>query len=355
MTIEELFALTEWVSREIQGRNVIQKFDALITVLKTNSRPNQEKQPFDEQKSDLLDTLLKINTNSLSYDQQRILEKLGIFENVTHSAVSKIEDVLFRNALDVATAHKTISNLKDRVNKGLQAMSKINESLLPIIDELPDIESSGAILKVHFAGDAGIGNVTNLKHWSSEWHEIARGFAMAHGGAPEDARVLGAHYGSLVIVFGVGLGIATSISATILGLLKIVEQGLNIRKQVEEIRNLKLNNKKIEEDLQNEADTQREKGIEELISEIIESLPKQPDGEVKTALSRGIRKLSEFVDAGGSVDCYLPKAQDDEDEEQPEQISELRSKLTDNFEKVRELENRILALEHSSISPEPNA
>ncbi|WP_187148401.1 hypothetical protein [Thioalkalivibrio sulfidiphilus] len=50
MQVEELYDLTSWIQAEIVDKQIVQKYQQLHKVLQVNTQPNQQKQPFEEQK-----------------------------------------------------------------------------------------------------------------------------------------------------------------------------------------------------------------------------------------------------------------------------------------------------------------
>ena len=123
------------------------------------------------------------------------------------AAVGRIEDFLFRNALDIATVLGRVEEALRAVQDGCRKSDEIKASLedcVPSETELPD----EILIRVSFTNAASISNIVDLKRWSREWHDIARGIAMAHGASPESIRVVGAGKGSIVVDLAVIYAIA---------------------------------------------------------------------------------------------------------------------------------------------------
>jgi hypothetical protein len=78
MNVTELYALTFWIDNEIHNANIVNKYQELHTILSQNSQPNQQKQPFENQKDNLITSLRDVPLNTLTLDQLDFLEKLGI-------------------------------------------------------------------------------------------------------------------------------------------------------------------------------------------------------------------------------------------------------------------------------------
>jgi hypothetical protein len=173
---------------------------------------------------------------------------------------------------------------------------------------------------------------------------------MVHGMAPEDVRVVGATKGSIVIELAVVYGIAQTISAIILKALHVAERVLDIRKKVEEIRGMRLANDKIARDLEDEAQKEKDKGINEITVQVIQELGKDPEkeGDQVNALDTAVRDLVDFIEKGGEIDCLIPEekgtgnGEANGDDERGPQVRKLRIA----FEEIRALEAKLKQLEH---------
>ena len=193
-------------------------------------------------------------------------------------------------------------------------------------------------------------NITDFKSWGNVWYDIGRGISMAHDASPEDVKIVGATKGSIIIELAVIASIATTTSAIILSGLKVAEKVLDIRKKVEEIKNLKLQNKKLAIDLEKEADKERESGIEKISKDLIKKLKIKINGEgdKANALEKAVKNLVNFVESGGEIDFILPErneSSDDESEDTQPDYGEL--KIT--FQEIRQLENKLKRLEEKTI------
>ncbi len=60
MNVSELFELTHWVTKEIGEAQIPQKYQALQTIIQQHAQPNQQRQPFEAQKDDLIEALRNI-------------------------------------------------------------------------------------------------------------------------------------------------------------------------------------------------------------------------------------------------------------------------------------------------------
>lgn len=337
MEIQELLSVSHWIDKNIVQTLVDNKYQQLLSVLKqhVNERNNQLKPEFNTQKNDLIDTIKVITTIGLTNKQERILNKIGILNHVGEVGVSKIEDVLFRNNLDIETATTKVGLILQQITSALVTSKQIKTCLTPLIeiDETEDeIESYDVIVRVHFHKDVSINNISDFKRWGSIWYDIGRGISMAHDFAPEDIKVIAAQKGSIIMVLAVTAAIATTTSTIILSALKVADRVLTIRKKAEEIKNLKLSNKKLEIDLEKEADKERKEGLEAITKQLSVSLNinQNGDGEKVIALEKSVRNLIDFVEKGGEVDFF---ANEDKDEKVSEDIALLKA----NFDEIKQL------------------
>ena len=354
MDISELIQLTRWIDREIKNEQIPQRYESLKQVLLANVRPNQARQSFESQQEDLLTTIAKVPLESLTTQQLAYLQEIGIGLNVGADAVSRIEDVLFRNALDIANAGQRLSELTEEVKAGVAKSEEIQKAL-DVGDDFTEWETglNGKIMvRVAFSHGASISNVVDLKTWSNIWHEIGRGIAMMHDSSPEEIEVIGAGRGSVVIELAVAYGIATTISKIILEALKVTEKVLDIRKKAEEIRGMKLGNDKIAKELDEEAEKEKAKGVRRISERVTKAKRKKDsnEGDKVAAFDKAVKNLVDFVDQGGEVDCVVPNEQGETPgtEAKPEH-SELKE-LHATFKEIRHLEIHLKQLEDGATA-----
>lgn len=347
MQIEELYELTNWVEREIVKRKINQKFKQLHKILQQNAQANQQKQPFEEQQKELIDSLAAVALTELSTGQIEVLSRIGIGSNIGREGVSKVEDTLFRNALDIASAAQYIQQSMQEIEEGVQWSKQIREHISKIIDTESVIEiGENVLLRVNFANDANISNLTEFKEWGKTWWEIGRGISMAHGEAPETIRVIGASKGSIIISLLSAYSIAKTASTIIMETLKIIEKIYDIKKKAEEVKALKLSNNEAENALESAVTTERDNGIENIINSSIENIgiDRESEGDKVNALSSAIKKLADFIEKGGEVDFVMPDEAEENDEEDDK--SQERKNLRVMFKEVRKIEQKIQQIEH---------
>lgn len=344
MNVSELFQLTQWIDSEIRGKRIVDIYQQLFNILQQNTQPNVPKQPFETQKNELIEAIQGVALDRVTKDQLEFLKKLGIADTVGDVGVEIIEDILYKNVIDVATSAQKLQSQIQKINSGLSKSDQIKSGLHGCVG-VEEYEIADQILmRVAFTGHAAISNVTDFKHWGSTWYDIGRGITMAHGLTPEDVRIVGATKGSVIIELAVAYTIARTTSGIILEALKVAERVIEIKTKAEELRALKIDNDKIAKEVEKAAQSEKEKGVE-AISATIQSqlgIKKDGEGDKVNALEKAIKNLVGFIENGGEVDFVMPEDEVIEGEEEAMQAKELRVA----FEEIRKLEKKIELLEH---------
>ena len=342
MNVSELYKLTIWVSKEIEAAQIPSLYQALQQILQQNSQ-SSSKQPFEAQKDSLIKALEQVDLASLTKDQLAFLRELGIAEAVGDDGANAIEDVLYKNVIDLATAAQKTQLIYQEVAEGLAKSNQIKVGLTGIVSSEQYELDNEILMRVTFTGQAKMGNIKDFKTWGNAWYDIGRGIALAHGTSPEDIKIVGATTGSIIIELAVVASIATTASGIILAALKVAEKVLDIKKKAEEIRGLKLTNEKLAKDLDEAADTEKEKGIEEITVTMIKklSIKKTGEGDKVKALETSIKNLVNFIEQGGEVDFIMPESGIEEGDEEPS-----NKELRVAFQEIRRLEEKIALIEH---------
>jgi len=344
MNVSELFDLTYWISREIEKKQIPQKYQTLQTILQQHSQPNQQKQPFDSQKEDLINTLINVPLDQLTRDQLEFLSNLGIAQAVGDEGINTIEEVLYKNVIDVATSAQKLQEILQKISEGISKSNQIKEGLTDCVAEEEYETDNEILMRVSFTGHALMSNVTDFKSWGSIWYDIGRGIAMAHNASPEEIKIVGATKGSIIIELAVIASIATTTSGIILAALKVAEKVIDIRTKAEELRGLKMKNDKFAKDLEKEAENEKKAGIEEITGKVAQELQlKEDEGDKVTALDKAVKNLVNFIEKGGIVDFVIP-----EDEEMEDGKEDENQQLRVAFLEIRKLEKKVALLEHKN-------
>ncbi len=353
MQIEELSAFLTWFNEEVRQPNIPKLYQQLHAILQQNAQPNQQKQPFEQQKENLIGGVMAVDLAALNDAQLRFAEQIGLLALVGQQAKDTIEDVLFKNVIDVATSATRMQECQKALNEILQKMKQVEDGLSGYVEEA-EVEYEEALVHVRFQRDSSITNVVELKQWGSAWYDIGRGVAMAHHLPPEDIKIIGASRGSLVVDLAVAYAVAKTLSYIILLVLKVAEKALDVRKKAEEIRGMQLTNDKAAIELEREADLIEENGQKEVL-ETIEAGTKV-DGEQKTALTLSIKNIFAFLSGGGEVDIYVEEDEEAEDEGEPDERhaenQRFIAEIKESFTKIKQLEKKILLLSEGNPQQE---
>lgn len=348
MQVEELLQLSQWFQVNIINNGILEKYQALSKKMNLNLRrqPGTALQPFSEEKEQLFSFLNNVTYDSLTFEQINLLEKMGVKELLSNEAIEYITSELNSSNLDLAAATLKISGFSERIKAVQQQLTNLFNLLSPYFasNTTDEVNTNEVLMRVYFQGGASINNVSDLKKLSNNWFEISRGIALAMNESPETFRIVGAKKGSIIIDMALVLGVATAVGKILLEALKVADRVLDIRKKVEEIRTLKLQNKKIEQELEQEAERAKSDGIIDIVKKTVDALnlQKDADGEKITAIEKSVTRLIEFTQNGGQVDFVNPINNESEEKE----WIQLRNTVSE----IRHLETRIKYLESKTGS-----
>lgn len=350
MNVSELSHLTKWVATEVEATQIAVKYKALQQIIQQHVQ-NQQRPSFESQKNDLIECLGKVPLSQLTNDQLDFLDNLGIAGALGVEGISIVEDALYRNVIDVANSAKIVLDTFKSLSDGIAKINQIRAGLEGCVFDEPYEAENEVLMRVVFKDGASFGNVTDFKYWGNTWFDIGRGIAMAHGTAPEEVKVVGATKGSIIIELAVIASIATTTSGIILAGLKVAEKVMDIRLKSEELRGLKLKNTNISRELDEEADNEKEIGINEITKQFSEKigLSSNDEGDKINALDKAVKHLVDFVEKGGVVDFVLPEESGSDEEE-----GSSKRNLRVAFEEIRVIENKLKLLENKSSGSENN-
>lgn len=304
MVVEELYLIAEWAQREIVDKYIENKYQDLINILNENLQPHNQKRPFEHQRDELLLSISNVYLENLSEEQKKILAKLGIFDNIGNQGIQKIEDTLYRNALDLATVVNKLNYFKDEINRGVSKLNQVKEGLDGVFDKEETKYSNENLVSIHFEDKTVVDNIMELNVRTDNWCEILKGIALLQEFPLDEVRISTQSGDSFILT----LTSENIITKTILELnskiLNVIEKIVDIMKKVQEIKNLNLSNKQIEIDLEREADKLRKESIEKISREI--TMGKNINGEVQRNVEKSIRLVFEFIENGGRIVGTIP-------------------------------------------------
>ena len=341
MNVSELYALTGWITNEIAAAHIPGKYKALLDILQQHTEPSGQRGPFEDEKNALMDAIGSVPLHGLTMDQLAFLSVLGIAEAVGAKGVEAIEDILFKNVLDVATSAQKLQQIHHAIQKGMDKADQIRAGLEGCVTREAYEEQDDVLIRVCFTGDASMANVVDFMNWGATWHDIGRGIAAAHNAAPEDVRVVGATRGSVVMELAVTSVIARTASSIILSAYRVAEKVLGLRKKAEEIQSMELSNTKLADVLKEEADSEKSAGIHAISDETIQGLEiKATEGDRIAAISVAVESLVSFLEAGGEIDFVIPDGSGGE-----EDASIGDEGLRATFQEIRRMGNRLKHIE----------
>lgn len=258
MNVSELFDLTTWIDEYVDQADIVSKYSNVQEALQRYAQPNEVGSSFEEDKESLFEAIQAAPLLSLSKDQLTFLESLGIAPYLGIAGRKYLEDLLFRNVIDVATSAEKVQEIVTSLQSGLIKAKKIQEGLSECVTPEEYEEKGEVLIRVSFAGNASLVNVTDFKEWGKVWYEIGRGIAMAHDKTPEDIRIVGATKGSIIIELAVLASIAGTTSFIIMEGLKVAEKILDLRLKGEQLREMRLKNTKFGGEIEAAAEEEKQ-------------------------------------------------------------------------------------------------
>jgi hypothetical protein len=328
MKVDDLKTLSEKLNihtQKTKTESLYQQFSQILS----NSLRNNRQQSVSQQKEQLFDSLRSFDQISLTYSETHLFSVLGYENYVGSSAVNDIEAILHDENFD---PHGVIQKIEAK-QAAFQDFLMMNQNLQKALQRIPTfkdvaLHEGEALLEITFTDKAAVDNIVDFEGWIDSWTKIIRAFSELVGEKPENSRIVFVQKSSpLIIDIATACSLVLMLGKAVDFVLVRVERYLNIRKQVEEIRKLKLDNKKIEKDLEAEAESFSDKSAQEIADLITSEMGQKPGGEVINGISLSIRKLFVFIDKGGRVDC---PSSSDKDEG-----------LSDIFKEVRQLQKTV--------------
>lgn len=328
MKVDDLKALAGKLVEYIQKSKVEDYYLQFQQGLATSLR-NKSQQSVTAQKDNLFKALRSFDQLHFTYSEAHLFDILGYGDYVGESAIHNIETILYDENFDPQGVIQKI----DAKQKRFQEFVAYNRNFQIALQRVPTFKdvalSEGeALLEITFTEKAVVDNIIDFEKWIDSWTKIIRVFSGLVGEKPESSRIVFVQKSSPMIV-----DIATAFSLVLMVgkavdlVLAKVERYLAIRKQIEEIKKLKLENKQIAKYLEAEADAFSENSAKEIAGQLVQEINPKPEGDVVNGINYGIRNLFVFIDKGGRVDC-------------PDS-SEKKQDIEDIFENIRQLQKSV--------------
>ena len=341
MNVVELYTLAKWVVRELIETDLLDKYSNLHAILQQNA--HQSSVAFEEPKNDLIESIKRVDLTTLTKDQVAFLNQVGILQAIGKQSEQQIENILFRNRLDIITVVEKFQVIIDDLNNGIGKMNFLREGLEGCIQDDIDEYGDDVIMRVSFLNDASMSDIKKFKNWGDKWHSIGRGIAIAHGKAPEDIKIVGASKGSVILDLSTSYEIVITLGSIIWSALIVSDKVLEIKKKASEIKYINLKSeqlKKISAELKETAAIEKESGIKIIVEDHVKklNLKKGGVGDKITTLNNSITYLVDFIEKGGEIDFVIP--------EQEALNSDKENLIEDKFAEIRESAKEIRILEN---------
>ncbi len=304
MKVDDLKTLAGKLVEHIQKSKVEDYFLQFQQALTASLRNNRQ-QSVTVQKDNLFKALRSFDQLHFTYSEAHLFDILGYGDYVGKSAIQNIEVILYDENFDPQGVIQKIDAKQNRF-RDFVAYNRNFQIALQRVPTIHDValNEGEALLEITFTEKAVVDNIIDFEKWIDSWTKIIRVFSELVGEKPESSRIVFVQKSSPMIV-----DVATAFSLVLMVgkavdlVLAKVERYLSIRKQIEEIKKLKLENIQIEKALEAEADAFSEKSAKEIASQLVQGINPKPAGDVVSGINHGIRNLFVFIDKGGRVDC----------------------------------------------------
>lgn len=352
MQILEVYKLAEWYEYAVENIGILDNYSDLHIAVEKNVA-NSIKTPFEKEKKELIDNLRAIDFNVLTLEQIELLDRMKVYSLLGEQGEKNLVQVFNDNGVDIASISEHLRDYAETLSAAKEYFCDIKNNIKEYfpVDAIEELNDGQHIIRVYFKDNAAITSLEDFKDYGRKWYDIGRCIAIATETAPEDIKVIGAEKGSIIINLVTTTLVVGLISKVILEVLKVTQRFLDIKKTLLDIENLKLNNKKIEEDLKEELESEKEAGIDSIVETIAKEYNIESDGEKRNNLKIAIKLLLEFSDDGGKLDFVHNDLSEEEEDGQEDSVSkQFRQEieiLDSNLAEIRKLENSIKLLSNN--------
>ncbi|MCL2651019.1 MAG: hypothetical protein FWD60_08365 [Candidatus Azobacteroides sp.] len=204
MQVTELLKLTQWFKTNVAQAEVHTLYANLYNAMYSNlSDRYSQPSPLENYKNELFKAIKDVNFQSLSLEQIKYLDTLKVVDLLGQKGINEIENILFKNQLDLNTATQKIKSIADIMQEAVTTINDLS-TILQKSFELENndddkINNDEILIRVYFKDNAAINNLTNFKEYGSIWYEVGRGISMAQDKTPEDFKIIGAEKGSVIL------------------------------------------------------------------------------------------------------------------------------------------------------------
>ena len=350
MEVAEIFDLMAWYQSNSQ--QVSKQYQILQAVLQHNATQNQRK-PVREPLQELTQGLKSLPMTELNLQQVAQLDEIGVGRYLGIRGAEFVERVVTESSYDTATSAQEMKTAADKVNSVKQMLASLT-STLEAAGFHPDqteeeINENSAMARIQFRQDASISNIADMKKWSTDWNDIARGVGHLVNETPDDMKVVGASKGSIIVCVTGSMALISAFAFMSKKVSGIVLDMLKVQNAIEDLRHKRISNDTIEKSMRD--DLRMREGT--LVDDIIAGLKGRAAGfaqEHDAHLKTAVKKYVDFSKKGGEVD-YLqpPEPEIDEEDGQEDDQARLIGDLRELISEIRSIKGETLLLEDHMV------
>jgi hypothetical protein len=334
MDVNELSGLASWVKEYVEP--AIPAYEKLVSAMEQNAG-GSGKVLLREHLTAVEDTLLAMPVEQLSYQQTDLLASLDIEKLLGKKGWRFVEQTVKEGNYDPAAAAADIRQAKHRIDSGIALLKEVKQSLEQIkIHDLPRHYTSDKVtIRLRFKDGVEIENITQLKKWTAEWYAISQGLAMAAGERPEDVEVKGATTGSLILILGATLTVATIVALIMKQVASTVKSSMEVAHTLQDWKMRKVADAEVERVLTARRLGIEAGGVDAALALVKEKIGASVAGDVENALKKSIEKMFSFAAKGGELDMLPPPQPDDSDVD--EAVADAIATIIENVQEMRQL------------------
>ena len=355
MDVSEVFGLEEWYQTNVPL--VGKQFQNLHTILQHNATQNQ-KQPVRAPLQKLVSSLESMPITELNIQQVAQLDRIDVGKYLGIRGAEFVNRVVTESSYDPATSASEIKTATDKVNAVTNILNNLSTSLVNAGFQYDraeaEFDEKMSMARIQFRQDASINNIGDLKKWSNDWNDIARGIGHLVDETPQDMKVVGASKGSIIVCVTGSMVLISAFAFMSKKVSGIILDALRVQNAIEDLRHKRISNNIIEKSMR--ADLKNREGV--LVDEIIEELKERAGGvaeEHDAHLKTAVTKYVNFSKKGGEMDYLQPPEPelDEDDTDAPEMAqAKLAVELRELISEIRSIQGETQLLEDLTNSGE---
>jgi hypothetical protein len=343
LKVQDLKTLTAKLLDHVKKQKTEELFERFLRPLRNSLGGNRQppQQPVTKEKEDLFASLRSFDQLALTYSEAGLFSLLEYGTFVGGSAADALDSILHDEQFDPVGVLKQLEAKHEAFKTFVERNRQVAVALKPVRTlEETALQAGESLLEITFLDKAAVDNVVDFAHWIDVWTRIIRAFSQLAGNKPESARIVFVQKSSpLIIDVAAACALVLVVGKAVDSVLEKVERYLRIRRQLEEIKKLKLENKQIEKGLSDEAEAFSDKVADDITGQLTGDAKGKFAGDVVNGVKLAVKDLFIFVDKGGRVDCASTAEEDAGD-------------MADVFADVRRLQEAVDQLRLPPPDPE---